>query len=45
MRNATNESLNIRENNAECTALIDNQTAYVAKPKCHNGGEIEQLQD
>jgi hypothetical protein len=30
---------------AERTALIDNQTASVAKPKCHNGGEIEQLQD
>jgi hypothetical protein len=39
-----NESLKICENNAESTALIDNQTATVAKPKYLNGGEIELLQ-
>jgi hypothetical protein len=39
------ESLKIRENYAEGTAMDDNQTATVLKPKCYHSGKIGQMQD
>jgi hypothetical protein len=45
LKKETNKSLKIRENHAEGTAMDDNQTETVLKPKCYHGGKSGQMQD